>query len=231
MKKIFSIPFSIAVFLLCFSPHVDAQKKLTEGKAIFDITYPESELDEQSLSMMPAQSTICFKGQFSRTEMKIAMGTAIGITDAKAGVTTTLMDMMGNKIAMKTTKEDLEKERKKSGEKKPEIKITNETKTIAGYLCKKAVITMKMKDSTETKINTWFTKDISAVNSLHSGGTDLSGLEGFMMEFQMQMNSLTMKMTCRSVEDVAISDSLFTLPQGYTLTTMEDLKGMMGGAH
>ena len=225
------MPFFIALFLLCLAQQSDAQKKLNQGKAIFDITYPDAELDEQTLAMMPTQSTLYFKDQFSRTEMKIAMGTTIVITDGKSGVATMLMDMMGNKIAMKTTKADIEKEKKKIGKIKTVVKITGETKTIAGYLCKKAEITIKMKDSSDVKSSVWFTNEISAPNSMRSGGGDFEEIDGFMMEYQTQMDKLTMKMTCMSAIETTVSDSLFTIPPGYTVTTMDDLKEMMGGAH
>jgi GLPGLI family protein len=221
----------IVFLFLCASFMAHAQKKLTQGKALFDITYPESELDQQTLAMMPTESTIYFKGHMSRSEVKMPMGTTVSITDGSSGETTTLMDMMGNKIAMKVTKDDLEKQRKKTGKEKPEIKITDETKMIAGYSCKKAEVKLKGKDGNETHFDAWFTKDISAPNSMRSGGMTFEGIDGFMMEFQTKMNSLTMKMTCRSVEDAVVPDSSFVVPSGYTMTTMEDMKKNFGGGH
>src|SRR6185369_2703023 len=104
MKKILSYSLITTCLLFCAANFVHAQKKITQGKAIFDITYPGSELDEQTLAMMPAKSTTYFKNQQARDEMKIALGTTVTITNGKTGEMTTLMDMMGNKIAMKYTR-------------------------------------------------------------------------------------------------------------------------------
>ncbi len=226
MKKI------ITLFLIILSSSfVFAQKKLTEGKLVFDITYPDADLDANTLAMMPTESTIYFKGQMSRAEIKMQMGNTVAITDGKEGVTTTLMDMMGNKMAIKFTKEDIEKEKKKNGNEKPDVKITDETKTIAGYLCKKAVITTKNSNDKTTTMNIWFTKDIAAPNSMRSGASNYEGLDGFMMEFETKMNSLTMKMTCRSAEQTTVENSMFVIPEGYKTMTMDEMKNSFGGAH
>lgn len=222
MRISLPISFLITLFLLGNVKQSAAQKKLSQGKVTFDITYPETELDEKTLAMMPTESVIFFKNQMSRTEMNTGMGATVVIADGKTGLTTMLMDMMGSKIAMKTTKEDIEKEKKKSGT--PKVKITGETKTIAGYLCKKAEITLKLKDSSEVVMNAYFTKDIQAVNSMRTSMNEsFEGIDGFMMEYQTQMDVLNMKMKCRTVEEINVSDSLFAIPSGYTVTTMEDL--------
>ena len=229
MKKIISL-LLITGFLFCLTHAANAQKKLKEGKAIFSITYPESELDEQTLAMMPSETVIYFKDKHSRTEMKIAMGTTVSISDAKTGEMTTLIDMMGNKIAMKITKEDLEKEIKKNGNQKPDIKITDETKKIAGYNCKKLQAIVKDENSNEIKMDVWFTDEIEAPNSMRGGEMFTDKIDGFMMEFETKMNTLSMKMTCRLAEAATLPDSMFTIPEGYTLTTMEEMKNL-GGVH
>jgi GLPGLI family protein len=223
MKKL------VTFLLIISSSFVFGEGKLTEGKLIFDITYPESDLDQKTLAMLPSESVIYFKGQLSRAEIKMPMGNTIAITDGNAGTTTTLMDMMGNKMAIKLTKEDIEKEKAKLGNEKPEIKITDETRSIAGYTCKKAIITIKKADEKPIIMNIWFTKEISAPNSMHSGAINYEGLDGFMMEFETKLNSLTMKMTCRSAEQTSVEDSVFIIPDGYKITTMEELKNSMGG--
>ena len=222
--------FSFAALIL-FTHCASAQKKLKEGKLLFDITYPESDLDQQTLAMMPSESTVFFKEDKSRSEMKMPMGTTVSITDGKKGETTMLMELMGNKMAIRVSKDDLEKQQSKlDASEKPQVKLTGETKIIAGFTCHKASVTTKDKDGKEMNFDLWYTKEISAPNSMRSGNY-FQGIDGFMMEFQTKLNSLSMKMSCRSAEETTVADSLFTIPPGYKLTTMDELKNSMGGAH
>ena len=129
------------------------------------------------------------------------------------------------------TKSDIDKQlAKMDAKQKPKIKITDETRQIAGYTCRKANVTLIDKDAKESNFDVWFTKDIAAPNSMKSG-LYLEMIDGFLMEFQTTMNSLTMKMSCRFAEETLVPDSLFNIPAGYTVTTMDELKNSMGGAH
>lgn len=200
-----------------------AQDKLSEGKVVFEISYPDVELDQQTMAMLPDESTFYFKHEKSRVEIKMAMGSTVVISDAKTETSTTLMDYMGNKMAINMTKEDVEKEKKSKTP--PTVKMTNETKKIAGYLCTKALIIPE--DTTENSpYEVWFTKEIEGKNSFRSS---IEGIDGFLMEFKTRQNNLTMKMTCRSVESQKVDDALFVIPTGYKPVTMEDLKNMRGG--
>jgi GLPGLI family protein len=231
MKKSIVLPFITLYFLISSTSYVVAQKKITQGKAIFDITYPGADLDAQSLSMMPSESTIYFKGEWSRSESKTPLGTTVAITNSKLGETTTLLDIMGNKFAIKVSKADMDSEKKKNGIEKTETNITSETKIIAGYTCKKADVHYKMKDQTENTMVVWYTREIAAPNSMRSGGADFGDIDGFMMEFFSKQHDLNTKMTCRLVTESTVEDDKFTIPPEYKMTTMEDLKNYFGNGH
>lgn len=198
------------------------QKQLNSGKIIFDITYPESTLDEKTMASLPTESTMLFKNDKAKVEVKMQMGQTTIISDNKTGDGTMLMDMMGKKWAIKMNKGDIQKQKEQLG--KPKVEITNETKKIAGYTCKKAVISMKMKDG-EKKFDAWFTDALKARNSF---STQIDGLDGFLMEFDNTQNGIDMKMTARSVEAIEVADAEFIIPQGYEVKTIEELRGMGG---
>ena len=56
-----------------------------------------------------------------------------------------LMDIFGQKIVFNQTSDELDELRKQQGE-TIGVKETNETRTIAGYLCRKTIITKKTRD-------------------------------------------------------------------------------------
>ena len=149
----------------------------------------------------------------------MAMGSTVTIADDAKKESTVCMDMMDRKTAMKYTAEDAEKDKADRGE--YDVKITDVTKKIAGYNCKKAVVTFKSNNSTA---DVWFTNELAAMNSSRN---TYKGIDGFMMEFtteQKGMNgSIKMKMTCTKVEKIPVSDDMFKIPDGYTVMTRDEM--------
>jgi GLPGLI family protein len=221
MKNLFSILFfGFAVI----ANAVSGQEKLKEGKITFEIEVLNAEeMDDQMLAMMPKEMTVYFKDGKSRGEMDMMGGKMITISNDKEGETITLMDLMGRKQAIKTTKEDMEKERAKMGE--YEVKITDETRMIAGYKCKKAIITFK--DKTENnEMTVWFTEDLEAV---HASKYAWKGIDGYMLEFSVDQRGMGMKFSCKEVMQQKVADEMFTIPEGYTIMTQEELSKQFGG--
>ena len=225
MKKI--TQFALLAFLLISTSNfLQAQENgrmVGQGKIVFEISYPNSQLDQQTLAMMPTESVLYFKGNMSRSEIQMGIGSTAIISDHKLGETITLMDMLGNKSAIKSTKLDAEAER--SSNNKPTVELKSDTKVIAGYNCKKAVVSTTGRNGGLT-FDVWYTNELMARNSFDS---ELEGINGFMLEFQTEQNGMTMKMTAKSVEEQQVDDSKFMLPEGYTVMTKEQFKQMYKG--
>jgi GLPGLI family protein len=214
MKKIISL--SIALALTC-SVTV-AQKKISQGKAIFNVEWDSPEMNDQMKSMLPTEAAIYFKNKMTRVEMTMGMmGENVTISDGTKGESISYMNMMGNKMGIKTTKADAEKNK----DEKPVITKTDETKMIAGYKCTKSIAETK-----GSKFDIWFTKDIEAANSSQSA---YEGIDGFLMEFSADQNGMTMKMSCKSIEAQTIADDMFKPLDGYEIMTQEEMKAKFGG--
>ncbi len=213
----------LIIIAILFSINGIYAQSMSAGKVIYAISYPESSLDEQTLAMMPTEATMYFNDDKTRMEMQMGMGmNMVTIADNKTKSATVLMDMMGNKTAMTMTEDDINKEAKNAGE--YEIKKTEETKTIAGYLCKKAVVTLKNKNS----FNVWYTDQIRVKNS--NWNNQFKNIDGFLMEFRMdQNNGLSMLMTAKKITDVKPGDELFVVPGDYKKMTKEEMMKMYGG--
>ena len=192
-------------------------QSITEGKVIYTITYLESDIDPQMLSMMPTEAVMYFTNDKTRMEMKMGMGmNLVTLTDNKLKNTTVLMDVMGNKTAMTMTEDDIKKEAKKAGE--YEIVKTNETKNIAGYLCKKAIVTLKDKN----QFNVWYTDQIKVSNV--NWNNQFKNIDGFLMEFKMDQNSgMSMNMTAKSIAAEKAPEQLFIIPEGYKKMTKDEM--------
>jgi len=215
--------FIAFVVLIGFQNEIYAQKGLSEGKVIYTITYPDMEMDPQMVAMMPTESVVFFKGAMSRTDLSMGMGiSSSSIMNSKTGEIVALTDMMGSKSAMKMTTDELKKSKNQNKTPDPVITITNETKEIAGYKCKKAIV--KNADNTQ---EIYYTDEI---NSISAATLDWKEIKGFPMEYSIDQNGLKMKFAAKSVTPEKVADTIFVIPADYKMVTQEEMmKKMTGG--
>lgn len=227
MKKTSLFITAILLFLVGFSATSFAGDKEFNGTIVYNITYPDSKLDAQTLAMMPKTMKMKIKGNMSRTEMNMGMGNTVIIFNSEEKTGVMLMDFMGQKFAMKMTSADFEEEIKDLPE--PTVVTTDETKEIAGYTCKKAIVKVKEKGSEiETEMIVYYTEEIAAAKNNELNPL-YKNIPGTMLEFSKEENGLNMLLSAVSVEKGKISESEFETPEGFKEVTKEELKGMFGG--
>ena len=221
MNKLIPVIFGV-VLLMNFQPAI-GQDKIKEGKITFEISISnEEEMNDQMLAMMPKEMVVYFKNDKSRGEMDMMGGKIITITDGKDGESISCMDLMGKKQAIKTTKEDAEREKSKMGE--YEVKHSDETKVIAGYKCKKATVVFKDSEKS-SPIDIWYTDDLEVSNSAKYSW---KGIDGYMLEFSVDQKGMGMKFTCTEIKKQDVKDDMFEVPEGYTVVTQEEMMKQYG---
>jgi len=196
-----------------------------EGVITFKITYPDSKFSESQLAMFPKMFTVSVKGSKARTDLEVSSMKTIEITDYIEKTKTTMIDMMGQKYAIKQTTADIEKEMAK--EAVPTVELSPETRAIAGYTCKKAVVTVN-NDGVKTIYEVYYTDELGSkiVNFDNPLYKDINGV---LLEFRVINHDVTMKFTATSVEKKSMSAKDFDIPSDYKLTTQEELKSKFGG--
>jgi GLPGLI family protein len=225
MKKLFSTLAVVALTALS----LNAQIK--EGYILYDMKI-EGLPPEQAAMMGDMETKVTFKNGKALTEVTSMMFSQQMVVD-ETGMTM-LMEQMGNKIAMKQTKEEMEKAEAKVKEKPadPKIEYTNETKTIAGYECKKAIITTVGKDKKEEKMEMWYSDKFENPNKEGKGRGQnvMKGLKGMPFEYAGGQGGMKFKMTAKEVSTDPVADSKFTLStEGYKVMTADEIKAMQGG--
>jgi GLPGLI family protein len=195
-----------------------------EGVITYDVRLESPSLPPEALAMMQgSQMKIYMKNARSRVELKMGFSENITIVDSKAKTATSLIDVMGSKYMIKNSTEE--------GKEEPntELKYVDGSKEIAGYKCKKAEMTVTATDGSKHNFDIYYTTEIP-----YSGGfrNSVKGLKGFPMEYGMYNPdySMTMYFTVKSLSKEAVADSKFEVPDGYKLTTREELmKSVTGG--
>lgn len=224
MKKIihFTLLLTIVSGLL-FS--FTTQQKIQEGLIEFDITFLDLSPEmKQAEAMLPKKVDIYFKGENSRTEMPSGMGNTITIRNRKKKEFYVLMDMMGQKMAVKQTDAEMEIQRKKMAISDISVEELDESKIIAGYKCKRAKVTFTLDGKKET-IDCFYCPQLSMIDQ-GNGNPAFSQIKGMMMEYSMSMGGMKAKITATKVSTQKVDDKLFELPNDYTLHTMEELESM-----
>ena len=225
MKKLMT---GITLFLLAMvtlMPLAKAQKAPFTGTVVFDVK-AEGDIPEQAKAMMPTEMTLKLIPEKQSMAMNFGMMEQKTIYDAATQESNSMMNVMGQKLVIKVTAAQIQEQRLAQGE-TTGVKLADDTKTIAGYLCKKAIITKKVKDGADVTMEVYYTDDIDVSKFKFSNA--IPELNGFPMEYTMKNGPMAFKMTARSVKKENIAASEFVVPADYKQVTSEQLKTMFGG--
>jgi GLPGLI family protein len=225
MKKTTYILCSVLFLFFLTSKGSIAGGKSFEGIITYKISYPDTKATESQMAMFPKMATVFVKGSSTKTEIKTQMGDQVEITDFATKTKVSLIDAMGQKYAIKSTAEEIEKENAK--EPAPTVEVTKETKVIAGYTCKKAIVSVN-DDGTVTKFDVYFTNELGPKEANFDNPL-YKDIDGVMMEFSMKTPQITMVFSATSVEKKSISGKEFEIPSEYKVITKEELKAKFGG--
>jgi GLPGLI family protein len=210
------------------------------------------------------KSTTYIKNDLVKTDIKSETIKSTIFRDNATKTTTTFFEMMGNKRAIRSTDTDQEmmgkrmdsmrNERMKADSAAGKPKMRNveptitivyleETKKIAGYTCKKAMLIQDRvirKDTTTI----WYNPDIKFANVASTGGmsgmgmmsTQMQGglsfdkVNGFVMQYERNMprgRKMEVKVT-KIVTDKDIAATEFDMPKDIEITNMKDMNGQGG---
>ncbi|MES2779416.1 MAG: hypothetical protein V4651_05905 [Bacteroidota bacterium] len=226
MKKTFLI-----ILCICATTVLFAQEKITEGKIMFGISYPELSGEMKDLeSMLPKELTVYVKNEQSRTEMPSSvMGKLITISNNKTEELLMMMELMGKKVAIKQTGEQLKKQ-EQDAEKEgtlPQVTVIkmDGTKVIAGYTCMKAIIEVK-ENGEIFRSECFYTDKLPKMKDQND--KFFKELDGFIMEYSQKQSGVLMKVTAKAVIKEKLADAMFGISPGYELITQEELERMVG---
>lgn len=204
---------AVSVSLLAFN-----LARISEGVVEYAISFSDLSPEMKEMeAMLPKSLTVYFKGQSTRSEMPSAMGNTITIANEKTKEFYILMDMMGQKTAIRQTEADLKALKAEQDVKDVKVSLLPDTRTIAGYTCKKAVITFTMKNEKES-LTCFYAPELPSVGNKNAG-PGFDQIKGMMMEYQMNLNGIKMNILARKVRAEKVDDSRFTVPEGYTIKT------------
>jgi len=226
MKK--RCAFTLMAAIMLMPALLSAQKKAFTGKVTYKIDFDMAGLPEEAKSMMPTTMAMYIGSDKVKTEIITVMGNQSTIIDMDEKTHITLMNVMGQKLAIKDTFEELMAQMALSGE--YSVEITDETKEIAGYTCRKAVLKkITGEGETEEAGEAWFTDALKLHENFNFNNPQFNKIKGLMMEYGMDAgNNMKMSFTAVEVAGMKIKGAEFEVPADYEIITREDLAKKMG---
>ena len=211
--------FLISLALLLVVITANCQTKMTEGRIVYTITIVDSNAEESSEKIHIFPLNYYFKNNKQRLE--VAFGPKDSITtlyDQKTNIETELEIEDSKKTAWNSTYNDqdtaIEKQIKSS------LKYSDKTKVICGYKCKK-IEYLVPGDSTTFYV--YYTKELTVHLSYNFFGY-FAYLDGFPMEFNMQIYHNYAIFKCSEVSFKTMDDNLFKIPKGYKIENLDKKK-------
>jgi len=214
MKKI----FIVLVIIVATALSAVAQRKVSELTLVYDATVTTGNKEPRLADAFDgATMTVYLKGNMSRCEMATALFSSATIHDTRTGTAVVLREVDGQKLLIRMSAENwAEKNARYNG---ITFANTDETKTIAGYTCTKAVATL----SDGTTFTVYYTTEIVPENKEYD--YQFRNLNGLPLEYELVQGKLTIKYTVSKINMNPVPASRFDIPKtGYRELTYEESK-------
>lgn len=209
-------------------------------KAKTEMHFPDNG-DMQSNNLpSETKTTIYVKGDHVKVESSSDQGNNYTFVDKAEKRTTQLTESNGRKtgyFSLDTATQkpapqgDSTQQRRFSSN----VEYVDTSKTIAGYACKKAVVTSTFGNRSSTT-TVWYTTELPLKEPLPTtgfgrmGGGAMNQIKGFPMAYETQMpNGFSINYEVTKVDkDAKIDDKEFEIPKGYDIKPISEMRNEFG---
>jgi GLPGLI family protein len=212
--KIFQIIGITACLLTGISSY--AQKIISEGTLSYNIVIETGAKEPQMSDVLDGATSIVYiKGGLSRTDMVSALGSESTLYDTKTGEAIILKAYSGQKLMISLTKDDwISKNKKYQG---VQYTFQDETKTIAGYECKKAIA--KLADG--NTITVFYSTGFNLMNKEYE--QLFKNLPGIPMQYEFIKGKMKFSYTLSKMDLSPLLNSKFEAPKtGFRVITYQE---------
>ncbi|RLD64387.1 MAG: hypothetical protein DRJ01_00885 [Bacteroidetes bacterium] len=201
----------ITLLIVLINSCADKTEFIDEGVLEYNIDYLTTKKEHPIVNLLPSSMYIKFKKDNTYTLIKGWLGvfSLSYISNNEEKINTTLLKMMNQKYYFTTNFEDTNFVFDSFDG--INLEFTNETKKILGYNCKKVIATCKEPEIPTFEV--YYTNEINIKNSTLN--TPFKEIDGVLMEFNIKMSKIPMRLTISKVKSVNIPDEIFKIPPSY----------------
>lgn len=196
---------------------LDGKDGIAEG--IIEYDAEPVDMSNPMADLAPSKMTVRFKDNKSCVDLSAGMGlfSTTFISDPENLTMTQLIKLLNKKYVHVADTSELRQENHQGP--KMFIEKTNETKMIAKYKCKKAIV--RFENNARPPFDIYYTNDIAIENPNWSN--PFSEIDGVLMEYQLARHGLEMRFTAKTVTPSDIDDEIFEVPEDYKKISHEEL--------
>lgn len=225
--RITSAIVTILIISILFScKKIEFKDRIKEGYIDYSIEYLDDTLDRFIMGLLPKKMTVKFKNNNTLNKIESLSGIVsfTHIQNSKENKNITLVRVLNKKYKYS----EVINSSSLFFEDTPDIKIEplNEFKNIAGLNCTKALVTIP--DGKTEPFYIYYTNDIIIHNP--NAHTPFRELDGVLLEFQVKMYNMNMKLTATKIVEDKIESEEFKIPEGYIAInrkTMEEILSLL----
>ncbi|HNW89542.1 MAG TPA: hypothetical protein PKN48_07745 [Bacteroidales bacterium] len=207
-KSISAFVIIMSISLIC-GMNSFAQKKF-KGIILYSVSYSGT-IDPATAAQLPKSQSMAIYENKQKTTTDAGGIIFDVITDGDAKTRTTLIDAMGQKMYYKESTEEINTSLSENGE--PVITYKDETKTIAGYTCKKAEYTVT-KDGESYTSTVYYTEELGG-EALNFGDS-FNKLKGVPLESSVKTpDGWIITTTATEVKKGKVKDTDLLIPADY----------------
>lgn len=191
---------------------------MKEGKVIYDVEIDSEDIPALMQVMMPSEATTWFSEGRSCMVMEGAGGMMEMrmISDPQKKIFANLFSGMGQKMAILSNPDSLKAKMSKKMDK--DVDFTGNTKVIAGIKCEEAVIT----GDSGAVFKVYYTDELDIETP--NWGIGFGKIEGLMMEYDIEMRGLRLKLKAKEIVAAKPDPELFTIPADYEIKDQSQKK-------
>ena len=206
----------LLILLLTISVFSFAQKTISEGTMVYDIIIQSGNKEPQMADALDGGTvTVSIKGGQSRSDMVSALGKESTIHDTKTGEAVILKEYSGQKLMITLNKDNWAAKNRTYND--ITFDLSNETTTIAGYTCKKAVA--KLPNGKTFVV--YYATDLVITNKDYN--STFKNLPGLAMQYEYESGKMKYKYTLSKINFEPVAASKFDFPKsGYRVMTYEE---------
>ncbi|HAN17313.1 MAG: hypothetical protein A2X13_00520 [Bacteroidetes bacterium GWC2_33_15] len=211
IKNTLLIAVALIIISIFSCKKFEFKDRIKEGYIEYNIEYLDDSLDRFMKGLLPKKMIVKFKNNNTINKIESLSGIVsfTHIQNSRDKKNTTLVKIMNKKYryAEKIDESSL------FFEDIPGIKIEtlDEIKQVAGLTCYKAKVTIPNREIEPFYI--YYTNDI--IIHKPNANTPFRSLDGVLLEFQVKLYSMNMKLTATKIVETEIDSDEFKIPEGY----------------
>ncbi|MEI6122693.1 MAG: hypothetical protein WCQ95_03625 [Bacteroidota bacterium] len=212
-----SIKSFVILVVLCvaFNSGSFAQKTF-RGVITLQLSY--TGMDAATIAQLPKTKTVMLYDNLCKERTDYGMAYYDQIQNGDTKMVTFLVAQGEDKKYFKLNVE----ETKLLADKVTDTKITytSITKTIAGYICKQAIINYKNEDGGAEADTVFYSDEVGS--AALNFGSKYEGLKGYPMEYKVKAGELIISVTISEIKKGKVKDTDFLIPSDFTEATPDE---------